>query len=127
MKVLIVDDHPVMRMGVRALVRQIWADAEVRDAETLAQAVEALGDDLYDLVVIDLQLPDADGLEAPRCIKPLAHGASLFVLSSTVDSACVAEVLRMGVAGFITKDQAPHVLRAALRRVRPSNRPVPRA
>lgn len=127
MKVLIVDDHPVMRMGVRALVGQIWAGAIVHDADCLAAAVAALDEDLYDLIVLDLQMPDAEGLDAPRAVKPLAHGAAIFVLSSVVDSATVSEVLRMGVVGFITKDQAPHVLQASLRRVRPAARPMARA
>lgn len=63
MKLLIVDDHPVMRFGVRQLVTQRWPDAVIGEASCLAQALEQVRAAEWELAVLDLSMPDTSGLE----------------------------------------------------------------
>ena len=63
MRILIVDDHPVMRFGVRQLVERRWPDAELGEAASLAEALEQVRTRAWELAVLDLSLPDASGVE----------------------------------------------------------------
>ena len=64
MKVLLVEDHPICRFGVHHLVTHRWPHAQIGEAGSLAEAVQAARGGAWDLAVVDLNLPDADGVES---------------------------------------------------------------
>lgn len=124
MRLLIVDDHPLMRMGVRQLVLQEWPDAQVLEAPTIADALAITTQARPDLIVLDLSLPDARGTEgASRLLRALA-GVPLLVLSLHAEAAIAARLLQMGASGYLPKDRAPDELRTALRRLHDGGRYV---
>lgn len=117
MRVLIVDDHPIMRLAVRHLVVGAWPDATIDEAETLADALARCKAAAPSVVLLDLQLPDAVGIEGVARLMRVAHDAPIVVLSGSPESAYAARLLQMGVRGFVPKDRAASDLVLALRRV----------
>lgn len=124
MRVLIVDDHPLMRLGVTQLVLQEWPDAHVDEAPTIAVALERIAAARPDIVTLDLSLPDAQGTEGASRLLRVLPGVPLLVLSLNAEAAYAARLMQMGASGYLPKDRAPDELRAALRRLREGGRYV---
>jgi DNA-binding NarL/FixJ family response regulator len=125
MKFLIVDDHPIMRLGVRQLIAQAWPDAEVAEAESVAGAAAEFEAGPADAIVLDLSLPDASGSEAPALMLRIARGVPILVLSLGSAPAFVARLVQMGIAGYVPKGRAAEELVIALRAVLEGRRHVP--
>ena len=117
MRVLIVDDHALMRMGVRRLVLQEWPDAEIDEAPTIAAALDCIAAARPDLVTLDLSLPDARGTEGASRLLRVLPGVPLLVLSLNAEPAYAARLMQMGASGYLPKDRAPDELGIALRRL----------
>jgi DNA-binding NarL/FixJ family response regulator len=124
MKVLVADDHPIMRLGIRHLILKEWPDSEIFEAETIAQATAVLGAESIDLVVLDLVMPDASGTEGAARVLRVAGAAPILVVSFNSEAAYASRLLRMGVSGYLPKDRAPDELAIALRRVSEGKRYV---
>lgn len=117
MRILVVDDHPIMRIGVRQLILAQWPDAAIAEATTIAQALGEAQASPPDVVVLDLSLPDASGTEgASRMLRAL-KGVPVLVLSLNAESAYAARLLQMGVSGYLPKDRAGDELVLALQRL----------
>ena len=87
MRILIVDDHPIMRVGVRQLILQEWPDAEVPEAPTLADALSLVQRQPPDAVVLDLSLPDASGVESATRMLHALKNTPILVLSLNAEAA----------------------------------------
>ena len=124
MRVLIVDDHALMRMGVRRLVLQEWPDAEIDEAPTIAAALDCIAAARPDLVTLDLSLPDARGTEGASRLLRVLPGVPLLVLSLNAEPAYAARLMQMGASGYLPKDRAPDELGIALRRLSQGGRYV---
>ena len=113
MKVLTVDDHALIREALRSVFADVRPQAEVFDAAGRAQAVKQAG--LHrdiDLIVLDLALPDGNGVELLVELRSLLPNADVVVLSASSESGKVAKVLRLGAKGFIPKS-APYAVMIA--------------
>jgi DNA-binding NarL/FixJ family response regulator len=117
MRVLVVDDHALMRAGIAQLVRQEWPDAAIDEATTIAEALARVTAAQPDLVTLDLSLPDARGTDGASRLLQVLHGAPLLVLSLNAEPAYASRLLQLGAAGYLPKDRAPEELRVALRRL----------
>ncbi|QPF76470.1 response regulator transcription factor [Roseateles sp. DAIF2] len=115
--ILVVDDHPIMRVGVRQLILAEWPDAEILEATTIAQALTLGQPAALDVVVLDLSLPDATGTEGASRILRALKGVPVLVLSLNAESAYAARLLQMGVSGYLPKDRAGDELVSALHRL----------
>jgi two-component system, NarL family, invasion response regulator UvrY len=124
MRLLLVDDHPVMRLGLRHLALAEWPQAEVAEAETIADASAELTRAKPDLVVLDLHLPDAQGLEGLARMLRLARGTPILVMSAQAEPSVVAQLMRLGASGFLPKSSAPKELVPALKRLLAGGRHV---
>ncbi len=124
MRILVVDDHPIMRLGVRHLLAAAWPNAEIVEAETLEQAVERLGAGPTQLVILDLSLDDATGTEAPTRLLRVAPGVPILVLSLNAEPSFAARLMQMGVGGYLPKGRAADELVTAARRVMEGKRYV---
>lgn len=124
MRLLIVDDHPLMRMGITQLVLQEWPDAQIDEAPTIAEALTRIAAARPDLVTLDLSLPDSRGTEGASKLLRVLPGVPLLVLSLNAEAAYAARLMQMGVAGYLPKDRAPEELRTALRRLSEGGRYV---
>ena len=117
MRILVVDDHPILRFGVRQLVTHRWPHADVDEAATLGDAVASCQAARPDVVVLDLVLPDTSGTEGVATMLKAADGVPLLVLSVHEELAYAARVLKMGASGYLPKDRASDDLVTAIERL----------
>ncbi len=117
MRFLIVEDHPIMRMGERQLIERTWPGATIDEAGTLVEALALAGRAAPTAVVMDLALPDTSGTEGISAMLQAAPESPILVLSFNAESAYAARLLQMGVAGYLPKDRAGTELVEALQRL----------
>src|SRR6266568_9073589 len=116
--VLLADDHPVVREGLRALLA-VEQDMEiVGEAQDGRQAVELARKTSPDVVVMDLAMPVLNGLEATRKLLERSPGTRVLVLSSYADDECLTQLTQAGATGYLTKQAAGNDLAQAIRAVR---------
>ncbi len=116
-RVLVADDHPVVRQGLRtflALQDDFEIVGEAGDGEEAVKQVEEL---LPDVVVMDLVMPKLDGIDAIRRIRSVSPTTRVLVLTSFLDDAKVFPAVRAGAAGYLLKDVEPVDLARAIRTV----------
>jgi len=119
--VLLVDDHTVVRQGLRALL-QAEEDIEVAgEAENGRQAVAMARKDPPDVVVMDLAMPLLNGLEATRQILKNETHTKVLVLTSYGDDDCISQLMKAGAAGYLIKQTAANDLLKAIREVHRGN------
>ncbi|HEX6996937.1 MAG TPA: response regulator transcription factor [Gammaproteobacteria bacterium] len=116
-RVLLVDDHAVVRAGYRLLLKQAPEIEVVAEAATGEQACSAFAAHRPDVVVMDLSLPGISGLEALRRILARDPAARVLVFSMHEDALFVERALAAGARGYIAKSSAPTVLVDAVKRV----------
>lgn len=115
MKILIVDDHALVRRGMHYVVKEGFPDAEVVEAESAATALELLHDGAEaDLALVDVRMPDLDGLELLRAIKAEWPGIPVIMLSTYENAPYVKRALADGAAGYLLKDATPEDLSQAI-------------
>jgi DNA-binding NarL/FixJ family response regulator len=116
-RVLIVDDHAILREGVRALL-QLHADLDVcgeaADGQAAIEAVERLDPDV---VLMDIAMPGLGGIEASLELKKLGRRARILILSQYEDREYVRRLLKAGVSGYVLKKSAGSELANAIRAV----------
>jgi DNA-binding NarL/FixJ family response regulator len=116
-RVLVVDDHQVVRHGLRTFL-DIQDDIEViGEAGDGGEAVAATEELSPDVVLLDLQLPTVDGVEALRMLRERGCTAKVLVLTSFTEPSSVVPALRAGAAGYLFKDVEPDALAQAIRAV----------
>lgn len=117
MKILIVDDHPIIRLGVKQLLLNAWPDATVLEADSVAAALGTFGREAPDAVVLDLTMPDSEGTEGAIRMLRVAGDTPILVLSGNAESVYASRLFELGVAGYLPKDRASTELVVALTRV----------
>lgn len=121
-KILLVDDHHLFREGLRLMIAREMPDAAiVGEAECAAAARRQAQELRPDLIVMDIHLPDGDGLEVSRQILAELPSTRVIVLSADTSLAFVREALRAGVTGYLLKSNAPADLSRAIRTVLAGN------
>lgn len=114
-RVVLVDDHEVVRVGLAAVLRD-EPDMEVVDmAATAADALEAVRRSRPDVLVLDLRLPDRPGTEIVPEVRALSPGTRVLVLTSFGEDRAVLASVRAGVDGFLTKTADSQALVEAVR------------
>ncbi len=116
-KILLVDDHPLMRRGQADLLNREADFAVCGEAGTAKEAMEAITKLKPDLVLVDMGLPDKDGLELIKDIQALHPGLPVLAMSMQDESLYAARVLRAGGRGYVMKQEGPERLAAAIRTV----------
>ena len=117
MKVLIVDDHAVVRRGMISLLQEHLKDVEVGEASEARSALEAVKKEHWDLVIVDISMPGRNGLELIQDIK-LEHATlPILVISSHPEKDYALRALKLGAAGYVSKQSAADILVTAVQRV----------
>lgn len=118
MKVLVVDDHPLIRQALLVVLRQLDSDLEVLEAGAChdALALAESNNDL-DLVLLDIHLPGVSGLDALQSFRERVPAVPVVVISASEDPDDVTRALDSGAMGFIPKSQSSQVMINALRLV----------
>lgn len=116
-RILLVDDHPLMRRGQADLLHREPDFAVCGEAGTAREAMEAIVKLKPDLVVVDMSLPDKDGLELIKDIQALHPGLPVLAMSMQDELLYAPRVLRAGGRGYVMKQEGPELLAAAIRAV----------
>jgi len=116
-KILLVDDHPLMRRGQADLLNREPDFAVCGEAGTAREAMKAIAKLKPDLVLVDMALPDKDGLELIKDIQALHPGLPVLAMSMQDESLYAPRVLRAGGRGYVMKQEGPELLAGAIRTV----------
>lgn len=123
-RVLVVDDHEVVRAGLAAALGQDPRLRVVGMAGSGREAAELAGRDRPDIAIVDMRLPDMPGTELCQRIRATLPGISVIVLSSYLSEESVREAIAAGASAYVTKSAGLHELRRALdETVRPTDAP----
>ncbi len=116
-KILIADDHPVVRKGLREIIEEI-SDMKVADEASNGQEVLAkVFKQDFDVVLLDISMPGRSGLEILKELKSQLPKLAVLVLSIHPEEQYAVRVMKAGAAGYLTKNSAPDELVTALRKV----------
>jgi DNA-binding NarL/FixJ family response regulator len=115
MRILIVDDHALVRRGMTYVVKEGFPDADIVEAESTATALEFLHKgSKVDMALVDVRMPDLDGLELLRAIKAEWAELPVIMLSTYENAPYVKRALSDGAAGYLLKDATPEDLSQAI-------------
>lgn len=117
LRVLIVDDHPVVRRGLKEILAEAPDVAEVGEAQDPRQARDLASSHRWDVVVLDLGLPGRGGLEVLKDLHQDQPNLPVLILSMQAEDQYAVRALRAGAAGYLTKEAAPGNLLDAIRKV----------
>jgi len=123
-RVLIVDDHPIVRAGLRRIAEDDKAIAVTGEASNGQDALDALSQTVADVVLLDVSMPGAPFTETLRRLRAEHPTVRVLVLSAHPEDQCAVRALRGGASGYLTKDHSPDQLLDAIRRVHRGGRYV---
>jgi two-component system, NarL family, invasion response regulator UvrY len=123
-RILLVDDHPVVRHGIRQILFEGLEEVIVGEAGDVATASERIRKDGWDVVVLDLTLPGTSGLDLLKEIRRDQPGLPVLVLSMHPASQFARRVLAAGASGYLTKDSAATELVTAIEQIHRGRRYV---
>src|SRR6266508_6709566 len=114
MRVLIVDDHPVTRDGLRSALSTSDDVEVVGESSNGEEAVEAVKELSPEVVFMDVRMPGMDGLETTRVIRDIAPDTKVILFTIEESRAAIADAIRAGVSGYLLKDvSASELIKAA--------------
>jgi two-component system invasion response regulator UvrY len=115
-RILLADDHAVVRRGLREMLREEFPAADFGEASTAQEALERAWEQPWDLIVLDISMPGRSGLDILRDLKEARPRAAILVQSMHAEDQFARRVLKAGAAGYITKDTMPRELVRAARK-----------
>ena len=116
-RLLLADDHAVVRSGLRMLLEAQPDMTIIGEAETGQEAIRRVAELSPDVVLMDIEMPGMNGIEATRRIKASAPAAAVLALTMYEDDQYFFEMLRAGASGYVPKRAAPDELVSAIRAV----------
>jgi len=116
-RILIADDHAIVRQGLRQIVSDQPDMVVAGEADSLTQTMEAVQSDSWDVLVLDLTMPDGNGLDLLRELRFTKPDIRVLVLSMHSEDQFALPVLQAGASGYLTKETVPEELVRALRRI----------
>jgi len=117
LRFVLADDHGIVRAGVRALLEEASLGEVVAEAEDGRKALELVAEHRPDIVLLDIGMPNLNGLDAVERIKKVSPATKVIILSMHANEQYVVRALRCGVSGYVIKDAAVEELQRALRTV----------
>jgi DNA-binding NarL/FixJ family response regulator len=116
-RILIVDDHAVVRAGLRQILTDDPTIGEVEEASTGEQALDKLRQGRWDLLVLDINMPGRNGIDILRNVVAGHPETKILVLSGYPENQYAVNVLRAGASGYLPKESAPEELLKAVRSI----------
>lgn len=117
MKILIVDDHAVVRRGLQQILLDAFEDLVFGEAVNAEEALERVRRHSWDVIILDISMPGRSGLDALKEIKREKPNLPVLVLSIHPEDQFATRVLRAGASGYMTKETAPEELVTAIDKV----------
>ena len=117
LSILLVDDHELFRSGLKLLLGDMDENLSFAEASSCSQALELAAGNKFDIVLIDLDLPDSSGLDALALLRPKLEDTMIIVVSPEESHQVIFQTIEAGAAGFIPKSSSQAIMLAALRLV----------
>ncbi|HWP57550.1 MAG TPA: response regulator transcription factor [Candidatus Acidoferrales bacterium] len=117
LRILIADDHAIVRQGLRRIVSSGFGEAIVGEAGDAQAVLKAVREQNWDVLVLDITMPGRSGIDVLKDIKALRPKLPVLILSVGAEDQYGPRVLKAGAAGFIGKEKAPEELIDAIKRV----------
>jgi two-component system, NarL family, invasion response regulator UvrY len=117
MKLLIIDDHAVVRRGMQFLLLAHFEGIEIGEAEEAKSGLASVMENDWDIVVLDISMPGRNGMDLIQEIKTAKPALPILVISGHSEKDYALRALKLGAAGFVSKQSAAEVLVAAVERV----------
>jgi two-component system, NarL family, invasion response regulator UvrY len=117
MRILITDDHALIRMGLKQLIQAGFGRAVIGEASNAAEALQQIGEHPWDVVILDITMPGRSGVDILRDIKMLRPKMPVLILTACSEEQFATRVLKVGAAGFVRKEMAPTELITAIKKV----------
>jgi DNA-binding NarL/FixJ family response regulator len=116
-QVLIADDHPIVRNGIRNILEPAVGITVVGEAESGQQALEMIETLHPDVVLLDMQLPDINGIEVVKKVVEAGISVRILGLSTYDDKEYISQLLSLGASGYLLKEEVPEAIVEAVRGV----------
>ncbi|OGW41017.1 MAG: DNA-binding response regulator [Nitrospirae bacterium RBG_13_39_12] len=116
-KILIADDHSVVRKGVKHIISEFFEKVVAHEAVNSAEVIERIRKDDYDLVLLDIAMPGKDGLETLKEIKSERQKLPVLILSMYPEEQFALRAMKSGASGYLTKDSIPEELIKAIQKI----------
>ncbi|MDQ7823778.1 MAG: response regulator transcription factor [Candidatus Eremiobacteraeota bacterium] len=117
LEILIVDDHPVVRKGMMQILADLPGGVKLDEASKGSEAMEKVTAHRYDVVLLDISLPDIDGLNVLSQIRETCPRCPVLILSILPEEMFAVRALKAGATGYLTKESAPEELLKAVEKV----------
>jgi len=124
MKILIADDHPVVRRGLKETLSEAFSSVIFGEAKSAEETIEQVAKQNWDVVILDISMPGKSGLDILEDLHHLRPRLPVLLLSVHPEGQFARRALKSGAAGYLTKDSVPEELTEAVRRVRAGGRYV---
>jgi two-component system, NarL family, invasion response regulator UvrY len=113
-RVLITDDHPVVRRGIRQILEDDERIILIHEASDGKELLEKMGKQDYDVVLLDISLPGRSGIELISQVKKIRQKTAILILSIHSEELYAIQALKFGASGYLTKSSAPEELLSAV-------------
>ncbi|MDB5226716.1 MAG: response regulator transcription factor [Bacteroidota bacterium] len=117
MKILIADDHAVVRKGLAGVLNEALLEAEIYEAIDGIDAIEKIRNDFWDLILLDISMPGRNGIETLKQLRAEGIKTPILILSMHPENQYAIRVLKAGASGFLNKDSATEELITAVHKV----------
>ncbi|MBC7722899.1 MAG: response regulator transcription factor [Pedobacter sp.] len=117
MKILIGDDHSVVRRGLKMIILEEFPNAFIQEAIDGADVLKMLDDQPWDIIISDISMPGRSGVEIIKLIKELAPKIPILILSVHAAEHYAVRTLKVGASGYLTKESAPEELVKAIKQI----------
>ena len=117
MNILVADDHAVVRRGLKQILLDRYPVANIAEADNAQEVLNLVGEQHWDIVVLDISMPGKSGLEVLKELRKLYPKLPVLILSTHPEEQYAIRALKAGAAGYITKEMAPEQLLSAVQKV----------
>ncbi|MDP4190484.1 MAG: response regulator transcription factor [Bacteroidota bacterium] len=117
MKILIADDHAIVRTGFHKIIEDYSGNLMVDEAEDGIEVLDKLKESKYDLIILDINMPNKNGLDTLKEIKLINSDQKVIILSMYSDEQYAMRAFKAGASGYLNKTMAPKILNQAIKKV----------
>ncbi len=118
MRFLLIEDHPLVREGLKRLLTHTFPEGTVKEAADAREAMEQVASGPWDVIFLDIDLPDRSGLDVLHDLRNVAPASPVLILSGMLEEQFGERALEEGAAGFLSKASMMDEILTAVRRVR---------
>jgi DNA-binding NarL/FixJ family response regulator len=117
MRILIADDHAIVRKGIRQIISEFYADAEIEEVANCFDLIQSARLQKFDIIISDLSMPGKNGLETIKDLRSERIDTPILILSMHPEDQYALRVLKAGGSGYLTKESAPEELVKAINHI----------